>query len=70
VSYLVNLVRRLRKRRDDGASAVEYGLLVALIAVVIAGAVTALGIALNNRLDAACDSVAAANCNPPAQNGN
>lgn len=30
-------------RRDDGASAVEYGLLVALIAVVIIVAVALLG---------------------------
>jgi pilus assembly protein Flp/PilA len=53
---LVNVVRRLRRRRDEGASAVEYGLLVALIAVVIAGAVAALGVALDNRLGnaAAC----------------
>lgn len=28
---------------DEGATAVEYGLMVALIAVVIIGAVTALG---------------------------
>ena len=33
---------------ESGASAVEYGLLVALIAVVIIGAVTALGSALKN----------------------
>ena len=34
----------LRVLRDDkGASAVEYGLLVALIAAVIVGAVTLLG---------------------------
>ncbi len=31
---------------ESGASAVEYGLLVALIAVVIIGAVTALGASL------------------------
>lgn len=31
---------------ESGASAVEYGLLVALIAVVIIGAVTALGTSL------------------------
>lgn len=30
-------------REEDGASAVEYGLLVSLIAVAIIGAVTALG---------------------------
>ena len=73
MNNLVNLVRRLGKRRDDGASAVEYGLLVALIAVVIAGAVTALGIALNNRLTDVGDcvaSAAAADCNPPAPPAN
>ena len=31
------------KRDDEGATAVEYGLMVALIAVVIIGAVQALG---------------------------
>ena len=39
----------LRKRRDEGASAVEYGLLVALIAVVIAGTVYLLGDALKSQ---------------------
>jgi pilus assembly protein Flp/PilA len=32
-----------RRRRDDGASAVEYGLLVALIAAIIVLAVSTLG---------------------------
>ena len=32
-----------RMRSDDGATAVEYGLMVALIAAVIVVAVTALG---------------------------
>jgi pilus assembly protein Flp/PilA len=36
-----NLLKLLRD--DTGASAVEYGLLVALIAAVIVGAVTLLG---------------------------
>jgi len=33
--------------RDEGATAVEYGLMVALIAAVIVVAVTALGTTLN-----------------------
>ncbi len=33
-----------RFRSDEGATAVEYGLMVALIAVIIIGAVTALGV--------------------------
>jgi pilus assembly protein Flp/PilA len=39
--------------RDQGATAVEYGLMVALIAVVIITAVTLIG----TRLDAVFDSV-------------
>jgi pilus assembly protein Flp/PilA len=51
-----HIVRTLQRRlrtvhagRDKGASAVEYGLLVALIAVVIAATVYALGTALSSR---------------------
>jgi pilus assembly protein Flp/PilA len=33
-------------RNEDGATAVEYGLLVSLIAVVIIAAVTGIGLAL------------------------
>ena len=36
-----------RMRKEDGATAVEYGLLVGLIAVVIIAAVLALGNKLN-----------------------
>ncbi len=35
-------------RDEEGASAVEYGLLAALIAAVIVGIVTTLGTQLNN----------------------
>jgi pilus assembly protein Flp/PilA len=44
-----NLLTKIKNfvREEEGASAVEYGLLVALIAVVIIGAVTALGNALS-----------------------
>ena len=67
---LVNVVRRLRRRRDGGASAVEYGLLVALIAVVIAGAVAALGIALDAKLTNVSECVASnADCEEPAPGG-
>ena len=33
---------------DDGATAIEYGLIAALIAVVIIGAVTVVGTSLNS----------------------
>jgi pilus assembly protein Flp/PilA len=41
------LEKRFEERKDRGATAVEYGLLVGLIAVVIIVAVTALGGRLN-----------------------
>ncbi len=66
---LVSKLRAGRTRRDDGASAVEYGLLVALIAVVIAGTVIILGTALNNRFNNACDKVsgqASGTCQAPS----
>ena len=47
----------IRRRRDEGASAVEYGL-VALIAVVIAATVVTLGTTLKNKFDNACGAVA------------
>jgi pilus assembly protein Flp/PilA len=41
-----------RLRKEDGATAVEYGLLVGLIAVAIIIAVTALGGKLNDLFNA------------------
>jgi pilus assembly protein Flp/PilA len=42
---------------ESGASAVEYGLLVSLIAVVIIGAVTALGTGLSGTFNTAADQL-------------
>jgi pilus assembly protein Flp/PilA len=44
---LWDYVARPLRRNDRGATAVEYGLMVALIAAVIIGAVTLLGTNLN-----------------------
>jgi pilus assembly protein Flp/PilA len=44
-TYLQKIVAFIND--EEGASAVEYGLLVGLIAVVIIAAVTALGVKLN-----------------------
>ncbi len=46
--FLVSLQSILNSLRtdDEGATAVEYGLIVSLIAVVIIAAVTAVGLAL------------------------
>lgn len=54
-AYLTTLVAILSDRvesRDRGATAVEYGLLVGLIAVAIIVAVTALGTRLDGLFEA------------------
>jgi pilus assembly protein Flp/PilA len=50
-------VTRLMKD-ESGATAIEYGLIVALIAVVIISAVTALGTNLNSSLTKAGSAIA------------
>ncbi len=45
---------------ESGAAAVEYGLLVALIAVVIIGAVTTLGSTLSGKFQTVSAQIAAA----------
>jgi len=42
---------------ESGASAVEYGLLVALIAVVIITAVTALGTSISGKFSSAATAI-------------
>jgi pilus assembly protein Flp/PilA len=44
-------------RDESGATAIEYGLIVALIAVVIIGAVTTLGTNLNTSLSTAGNAI-------------
>jgi pilus assembly protein Flp/PilA len=44
-------------RDTSGATAIEYGLIVALIAVVIIGAVTTLGSNLNTSLSTAGNAI-------------
>ena len=46
-----------RKDEEKGATAVEYGLMVALIALVIIGAVTLLGGSLSSLFVTISDSV-------------
>jgi len=50
-------VKRPRVLDDRGATAVEYGLMVALIAIVIIGAVEVLGTNLSSIFDAVASSV-------------
>jgi pilus assembly protein Flp/PilA len=61
-----------RRRGDTGASAMEYGLLVALIAAVIVVAAFALGGLIRDTFTDTCDGTAAddaaaAECEPAAE---
>lgn len=57
---LLTLKTRLTTDREKGATAVEYGLLVGLIAVVIIVAVTALGTNLDTMFTTISDKLAPA----------
>ena len=58
LSYLVKLQVKAAALRDDrGATAVEYGLMVALIAIVIIVAVALLGTNLNSLFNKVASSV-------------
>jgi pilus assembly protein Flp/PilA len=48
---------KLRAQDEGGATAVEYALMVALIAVVIIGAVTLLGTASSDKFEEVKDAV-------------
>ncbi len=43
MSYIRNLVSKVRRNAEEGATAVEYGIMVALIAAVIVAVVLVLG---------------------------
>ncbi|MDP2624301.1 MAG: Flp family type IVb pilin [Actinomycetota bacterium] len=47
----------IRLRREDGATMVEYGLMVALIAVVALLAVTALGVSVRDIFQGIADAL-------------
>ena len=56
---MLQLYTRIQAWRgsDDGATAVEYGLIVALIAVAIIGAVTLLGTNISDLFNKAAASI-------------
>lgn len=55
---MLKYIRKAQQRRgEDGASAVEYGLLVALIAAVIVVVVLALGSVLKEAFQDTCNSI-------------
>lgn len=53
------IMKTLRQLRDEGASAVEYSILIGGIAAVIIAAVLALGTAADARYDSYSDCLAA-----------
>ncbi|MCP2326019.1 pilus assembly protein Flp/PilA [Hamadaea flava] len=54
---LYSKARALWLTRDEGATAVEYGLIVALIAAVIVVAVTTLGDTIRDTLNGIADDI-------------
>ena len=50
-----NFVRFMKD--ESGATAIEYGLIAALIAVAIIGAVTAVGGSVSSQFDAVSDAI-------------
>lgn len=55
----------LARRTEDGASAVEYGLLVAAIAAVIVGIVFALGGVIKSSFHNTCSTIGASTSGAP-----
>jgi pilus assembly protein Flp/PilA len=61
-------IRKVTSTRDKGASAVEYGLLVAAIAALVVIIVFALGSVVKSTFDRTCDEIGSkdSNANTPA----
>jgi pilus assembly protein Flp/PilA len=57
LSYLRAVAHRNRENRESGASAVEYGLMVAAIAAVIVVVVFALGGVVKNTFGDTCRTI-------------
>ncbi|RIK95306.1 MAG: Flp family type IVb pilin [Proteobacteria bacterium] len=56
---LINLLKRLRKN-EAGATAIEYGLIAALISIVAIGALTNVGSSLSTTFTTVNDELATA----------
>ena len=54
---MMNRVRTTASRSDEGASAVEYGLLIAAIAALIVGVVFVLGGLVKNSFSKTCSAI-------------
>ncbi len=62
--FFATLQALLTRKDDEGATAVEYGLMVGLIAVVIIGTVTTLGGQLDGLFQLISDALPAAPAAP------
>ena len=56
---MMKMIRKLR-RNESGVTAIEYGLIAALIAVVLIGALTTLGTSLSTKFNAVATAVSGA----------
>ena len=54
---MLTQIRKVNRRGDDGASAVEYGLLVAAIAALVVIIVFALGGLVSDVFQETCDDI-------------
>jgi pilus assembly protein Flp/PilA len=54
---MLDYIRKVSRSRDEGASAVEYGLLVAAIAALVVIIVFALGSVVKSTFDRTCDEI-------------
>ncbi len=61
IEYLTKLIHGRRDDEERGASAVEYGLLIAGIAAIIVVAVMALGPVVKNAFTSTCSSITTEN---------
>ena len=55
----IDILKKIRKD-DSGATAIEYGLIAALVSVAAIGALTAMGGSLNTMFQAVSDSLTTA----------
>lgn len=56
-SHLTNVGERMKNRNDEGATAVEYGLLVSLVAVVIIIGATTFGAKISDLFTAVAGKI-------------
>ncbi len=57
MTYLIIRYLKVLRGNEDGATAIEYGLIAALISVVIIAAVTLVGTELSNMFNQVADAL-------------